>query len=259
MVRAVYKFHVYYHVRRILKRLQVPLPHEAGFNAADNPYTNEEFFKICVNYGVPNDPLRYRDEIFYWTYQHGIGWLDDYIGPDSMTHWIIEKSQGFTSVGLYRISESITAYWYLILSSQASVRSNIIEKMASALTTQKAFVNNFEDIVNRRVDIPEDIKCNQDMLSYASSKVDYSVGENIYVLPSDMNLNIKTGTVGYNNKTLLSDSGFSLGKNDIFNSLESPVPKAAHRTSHKNLLQKQAITHKDLGQSTITHEDEKLP
>ena len=38
MVRAVYRFHVFYHMRRILKRLQVPLPHEAGFNAADNPY-----------------------------------------------------------------------------------------------------------------------------------------------------------------------------------------------------------------------------
>ena len=51
MVRAVYRFHVYYHVRRIFKRLQVPLPHEAGYNAADNPYTNKEFFKICEDYG----------------------------------------------------------------------------------------------------------------------------------------------------------------------------------------------------------------
>ena len=36
-----------------MKRLQVPLPHEAGFNVADNPYTNEEFFKICEDYEVP--------------------------------------------------------------------------------------------------------------------------------------------------------------------------------------------------------------
>ena len=39
----VYCFHVYYHVRRILKRLQVPLPHGPGFNAADNPYTESDF------------------------------------------------------------------------------------------------------------------------------------------------------------------------------------------------------------------------
>ena len=43
MIRSVYCFHVYYHVRQVLKRLQVPLSHEAGFNAADNPYTESEF------------------------------------------------------------------------------------------------------------------------------------------------------------------------------------------------------------------------
>ena len=122
MIRSVYRFHVYYHMRRILKRLQTPLPHETGFNAADNPYTESEFFKICEDYRVPNDPMRYRDEKFYWTYQHGVHWPDDYIGPDSMTWWIIEKSVGFTDVGLLRISESVRAYAFLILSSQASAR-----------------------------------------------------------------------------------------------------------------------------------------
>ena len=43
MIRSVYRFHVYYHVRRILKRLQTPLPNETGFNAADNPYTSQIF------------------------------------------------------------------------------------------------------------------------------------------------------------------------------------------------------------------------
>ena len=61
MIRSVYRFHIYYHVRRVLKRLQTPLPHETGFNAADNPYTELEFFKICEDYRVPNDPMRYRD------------------------------------------------------------------------------------------------------------------------------------------------------------------------------------------------------
>ena len=79
------------------------------------------------------------------------------------------------------------------------------------------------------------------------------MGKNIYVLPSDMNLNIRSGTVGYNNKILVSGSRCSLGKKNMVNSLESPVPKADHLMSH----QKQAITHKDLGQSTIQHEEEK--
>ena len=42
MIRAVYRFHVYYHERCILKRLPTPLPHETGFNAADNPYPESD-------------------------------------------------------------------------------------------------------------------------------------------------------------------------------------------------------------------------
>ena len=78
--------------------------------------------------------MRYRDEKFYWTYQHGIGWQNDYIGPDSMTQWIMEKSLGFTDVGLYRLSESVRSYAYLILSSQASARSSVVGNTVSALT-----------------------------------------------------------------------------------------------------------------------------
>ena len=83
---------MYYHVRQVLKRLQVPLPHESGFNAADNPYSSEKFFNICEDYEVPHDPMRYQDEKFYWTYQPGVNWPDNYIGADPMTRWIIEKS-----------------------------------------------------------------------------------------------------------------------------------------------------------------------
>ena len=144
--------------------------------------------------------------------QHGAGWPDDYLVPDSMNWWIIEKSVGFTDVGLSKISESFRAYAFLILSSQASARSGIVGNTATALTSQSAFFNNFEDIVSRSVNIQEDIKRYQDTLSYASSKVDYSVEESIYMLPYNMKLKIKTGTVGYNNKILVSDGKFILGK-----------------------------------------------
>ena len=100
--------------------------------------------------------------------QRSVCWPDDYIGLDSMTRGIIEKSQGFTDVGLLRILEGVRAYAYLILSSQASARSilssqasarsSIVANTASALTAQSAFLNNFENVVNRRVDIREDIK-----------------------------------------------------------------------------------------------------
>ena len=261
MIRSVYHFHVYYHVRRILKRLQVPLPHETGFNAADNLYTESELLKICEDYRVPNDPMKYRDEKFYWTYQCGVHWPNDYIGPDSMTHWIIEKSAGFTDVGLLRISESVRAYAYLILSSQASARSSIIGNSASSLTAQSAFLNNFENVVNRKVDIQEDVKRYQETLSYASSKVDYNVGENLFMLPTDMELRIRSGTVGYNNKILVSDGKFNLGKNNEVNAgsakSEEETTKKQTTTIHK-VVTKAPQLPAPAEKAIITHEDEKI-
>ena len=69
--RLLYQFPVYYHVRRVLKRLQVPLLYESGFNVVDNPYSREGFFKLCKNYEVPHDPMRYQNEKFFGTHQQG--------------------------------------------------------------------------------------------------------------------------------------------------------------------------------------------
>ena len=87
-----------------------------------------------------------------------------------------------------------------------------------------------------------------------------------------MELQIKTGTVGYNNKILVSDGKFSLAKNDEVNSLETLAIKN-HQTNsletpaiknHKtNSLETPAIkSHSNTTQGlthtpTISHEDEK--
>ena len=110
--------------------------------------------------------------------------------------------------------------------------------------------------MNQKVDIQEDVKRYQETLSYASSKVDYSVGENLFMLPSDMKLRIKTGTVRYNNKILVSDGNFSLGKNDQVNSLETPIKN--HKTNSLELTHAPAISQKNQEPQTITHSDEKI-
>ena len=90
------------------------------------------------------------------------------------------------------------------------------------------------------------------------------MAENIYMLPGNMNLNIKTGTVGYNNKILISDGKFSLEKNDKVNAsvLESIIAKEAMPkvTSHKGSKVVAQPTHAhELSQTpTITHEEEKI-
>ena len=55
-----------------------------------------------------------------------------------------------------------------------------------------------------------------------------------------MNVSIKSGTVGYNNKILVSDRNFSLGENDKVNTFELivPTPKISHKESQLTITQK---------------------
>ena len=94
-----------------------------------------------------------------------------------------------------------------------------------------------------------------------------------------MELKIKTGTAGYNNKILVSDGNFSLGKNDEVNlmtpasknhktnSLGTPAmkstktaarPALCKRNSNDVLTQAPAISQKNQEPKTITHNDEKI-
>ena len=172
------------------------------------------------------------------------------------------KISGFYRCGFAKDFGKLRAYAYLILSSQASARSSIIGNTASSLTAQSAFLNNFENIVNLGVDIREDIKRYQNTLSYKLSKVDYSVGESIYMITSDMNLKIRLGTVGYNNKILVSDGKFNLGKNKKVN-LAVPAMKS-HKTNSidpTTITASQGLTHapaiSQKNQKPVTHNEEK--
>ena len=75
------------------------------------------------------------------------------------------------------------------------------------------------------------------------------------MLPSDMNLKIKTGTVRYNNKILASDGNFSLGKNDEVN-LTVPAIKS-HKTN--SLAKKPNFSHKNRNLSLQLIIIKKLP
>ena len=134
-----------------------------------------------------------------------------YINENSFAGWIIEKSDG-----LQKLSETVRDYAYLILTSQTSTRGPIVGHEARNLDAQQTFLNTFENIINRRVNIPEDIQRFQRTLQYARAKVDYVIGEFIYMLPS--NINLRIGKVkDYNNKILISSPSFKIGTNARIN------------------------------------------
>ena len=216
MIRSIYQFYVYYHIRRILKILEIPLPYDNSFNQYNNPYNHEKFIGICSEYGVSNDLTKWRNQKYFSTWQSR-AWETgkpgmSYINENSFSRWIIEKSDGLTMLGLQKLSETVQDYAYLILTSQTSMRGPIVGHEAQNLDAQRKFLNTFENIINRRVNIPEGIQRFQKTLQYARSKVDYVISEFIYMLPSDMNLRI--GNVrNYNNKILISSPSFKIGTN----------------------------------------------
>ena len=216
MIRSIYRFHVYYHIRRILKILEIPLSYENSFNQYNNSYNHEKFIGICSEYGVSNNLTKWRNQKYFSTWQSR-AWETgkpgmSYINENSFSRWIMEKSEGLTTLGIQKLSESVRDYAYLILTSQTSTRGPIVGHEARNLDAQRTFLNTFKNIVNRRVNIPEDIRRFQKTLQYARSKVDYAIGEFVYIIPSDMNLRI--GNVrNYNNKILISSPSFKIGTN----------------------------------------------
>ena len=237
MIRSIYRFHVYYHIRRILKIREIPLPYENSFNQYNNPYNHEKFIGICSEYGVSNDLTEWRNQKYFSTWQSR-AWEAgkpgmSYINENSFSRWIIEKSNSLTTLGLQKLSESVRDFTYLILTAQTSVRAQIIGHEARNLDAQRVFLNNFENIINRRVDISEDIQRFQKTLQYARSKVDYAVAEYVYLLPSDMNLRI--GKIRrYNNKILIASPSFKIGTNLKINlDEEKDKPEVKSNKEHK--------------------------
>ena len=97
------------------------------------------------------------------------------------------------------MSRSVRAYVYLVLTSQIQARSSIVGNSAPAVDAQKVFKSTFKTLINDDYSIGIDIELCQGVLEHALSKVPISVGIGIYILPSNLNLNIRR-TKGYNNK-----------------------------------------------------------
>ena len=91
------------------------------------------------------------------------------------------------------------------------------------------------------------------------SKVDFSVGGGVYMLPSNMNLNINK-TQGFNNNILISESSYKLGLNNkvnvIFHAKQKTAIKTAIKTTPKQKAPKRLRPHEKI--SVENHNDEKI-
>ena len=158
-IRAFYKFHVYFTVRRILFQMGgiqsvSALPGDPTFNPSGNNYDVASYKRICAEFGI--DPT--SDFRFTGGKKHGLGnayigvtghgpiktgtaWPGGYykfsdeggratdgnllyfIKPDDVPQydWFAPtKTAGLTQAGLARINQSIEAFVYCILGAQVN-------------------------------------------------------------------------------------------------------------------------------------------
>ena len=93
------------------------------------------------------------------------------------------------------------------------------------MDAQHNFKGTFKALINQDFSIGIDIERYQGVLEHALSKVDFSVGIGIYMLPSNLNLSIGR-TKGYNNKVLVSNIDMKIGANrDINRDLKKLTPQ----------------------------------
>ena len=78
------------------------------------------------------------------------------------------------------------------------------------MDAQQVFKSTFKTLINEDYSIGINIERYQGVLEHALSKVDFSVGIGIYMLPSNLNLSIGR-TKGYKNEILVSNTDMKTG------------------------------------------------
>ena len=119
---------------------------------------------------------------------------------------------------------------------------------APAVDTQQVFKSTLKVLIDEGYSIGIDIEMYQGVLEHALSKVDFSVGTGICMLPSDLHLSIRKAK-GYNNKILVSNTDMKIGSNSDINKYRKKLlPPDAPKI---------VIPHDNLKVLTEKHNDEK--
>ena len=180
--------------------------------------------------------------------------------------FILDGPEGFTDIGVERINDSIRTYVYAILGAQGQTKSSILASGTGA-DAQRQFLNIIEDSINSPIDLQGSINRYQDSLQYAGSSLNFVLGDNLYLIPSDMNLRIGK-YLGYNNNIQIAES-VGLGFNPDVNSeyVSMSTPQSATQSAPQGAPQSSISTEEKLetdksepmpSPEVFDHENEKI-
>jgi len=253
-IRAFYKFHVYFTVRRILFQMGgiksvSALPGDPTFNPLGNNYDVASYKRICAEFGIaPTSDFRFTGgknhglgNVYIGVTGHGpmktgTAWpggfykfsdeggratdgnLLYFIKPDDVPQydWFApNKTAGLTKAGLARINESIEAFVYCVLGAQVNVRSSIIGEGGRAKQAQTEFLTLMESAITQP-DLAKSVQRYQLAVDEAKARLNLAVAPMAWLMPANMTINMAS-VVGYNNKLKQAVFGTKLGVNNTLN------------------------------------------
>ena len=122
---------------------------------------------------------------------NGISFVQNDPGADKQfEHFVPHYAQGLTQAELKRINQSIEAYVYCILGSQAGTRSSIFDSGGRSIETQEDFLKNMESAIINTV-IEKSIQRYQDAISDTKTRLNFAVSQGTWLMPSRMIINTK--------------------------------------------------------------------
>ncbi len=253
LVRSIFRFHVYFTVRKVLHQLQIPLPGNPDFNSEKNPYNKQAYEQLKLEFNFSPDfnyfhlgkvkalditmngthylqnPHRFpfnADKHGYVYADHARLYIDKLycINSDDWTNFIALDGKGLTQAGISRINESIRTYVYCILGAQTMIRRDIID----SFDAQKQFELLVEDAVQGQT-LVDSVKTFQtasllirskqsysDTLKNTGKRLDFAIAPGLQLIPSNMRLHI--GIIeGYNNSLLTATENMTFGVNHDIN------------------------------------------
>ena len=201
VITCIMRFHLYFLVRRLLRRM------EEGEKMSDisREFSAGEFYRN-------NTHIR-RNMIF--SYKKGVVYELFPSYKNDYKRYIPVKSNGFTKIGIQYLNQSIEAFVYSILGSQAKTKQSIFSNRGSALETQKEFRKIVSDsIVN--YDTATWINNMNVAISATNVILNTAISPSLWLIPSSLII-LKNTIEGYNNKLKVSNENMVFGINKKLN------------------------------------------
>ena len=242
-VKSFFRFHVYYTARRILSELKCATPSDKYFNDNNNLIDMTAYEHICSEFGVKGDfrfkrgkneglgshfwhrpdgsfeiPRVYGYQDYYKFDNNDSEYHTDHLynleAHNCFAYFIPSEGQGFTQPGIQRLNDSIRTYVYCILGAQVQTRRLIMGQTGPSFDAQKQFIALLEDSIRGTNSIPDSINRYQNAITKSGVRLDYAIGPNLYLIPSDMIMKMGS-VVNYNNNIKIASDDLSFGVNDI--------------------------------------------